>query len=65
MPPILRPVARFTTYRGEVTITETTTTTPREHAGAKLERLRILKEHELGAWVEEVEGDLYVRTTER
>jgi hypothetical protein len=31
-----------------------------ELIAAELERLRILKEHELGAWVEEVEGDLNV-----
>ena len=46
-------------------MTETTTTTPREHAGAKVERLRILREDESSARVEEVEGDLYVRPTER
>jgi hypothetical protein len=32
---------------------------------AELEQLRIVNEHERGAWVEEVEGDLYVSTTER
>ena len=36
-----------------------------EIIAAELERLRILKEHERGAWVEEVEGEPYVRTTER
>ena len=36
-----------------------------ELIAAELERLRMLKEYELGARVEEVEGDLYVRTTER
>jgi hypothetical protein len=38
---------------------------PEEIIAAELERLRILKEHERGAWVEEVEGEPYVRTTER
>ena len=31
----------------------------------QLERLRVLKEYEIGVRVEEVEGDLYVRPAER
>jgi hypothetical protein len=31
----------------------------------QLERLRVLKEHELGVRVEEVEGDLYVKPIEK
>jgi hypothetical protein len=36
-----------------------------ELIAAELERLRMLKEYEPGARVEDVEGNLYVRTTER
>ncbi len=32
-----------------------------EHIAAKLERLRLLREHELGARVEDEEGSLHVR----
>jgi len=35
-----------------------------EHIGLELERLRALKEHELGVRVEEDEGSLYVRPVE-
>jgi hypothetical protein len=36
-----------------------------EIIAAELERLRMLKEHELGARVRDVEGDLYVEAAER
>jgi hypothetical protein len=35
-----------------------------ELIAAELERLRVLKEHELGAQVKEIEGDLHVRSAE-
>ena len=35
-----------------------------EIIAGELEKLRVLKEHELGARVEEVEGNLYVERTE-
>jgi hypothetical protein len=36
-----------------------------EHIAAELEKLRMLKEHELGAKVEDVEGSLFVRPAHR
>ena len=36
-----------------------------EVIAAQLETLRVLKEHELDVWVEDIEGDLYVRPAER
>jgi hypothetical protein len=35
-----------------------------ELIAAELERLRIPKDHELGVWVEDVQGDLFVRPVE-
>jgi len=35
-----------------------------ELIAAELERLRMLKEYELGAWVEDVEGSLNVKPVE-
>ena len=35
-----------------------------EHVAAELEKLRMLREHELGVKVEDVEGSLYVRSVE-
>jgi hypothetical protein len=35
-----------------------------ELIAAELERLRVLKEHELGVRVKEIEGDLHVRSAE-
>ena len=36
-----------------------------EVIAAELEKLRILKEHEPGVRVEDIEGDLYVRPVEK
>ena len=36
-----------------------------ENIADELERLRVLKEHELGVRVHEVEGDLHVRPVEK
>jgi hypothetical protein len=36
-----------------------------ENIAAQLEQLRMLKEHELGVWIENVEGSLNVKPVEK